>query len=214
MKKAIIIFVIFFIITTSFSISAYGAEGIDNIQNILLDLGYNLGSCGADGIYGPVTRKAICLFQKDNDIAITGRIDSKTLNMLNKKSKAIEQSRKDDISRYEVMLLAKLIWEEARGESYEGMVSVGEVVLNRVDTPNAWADTISGVIYQKGQFVSISGSYNDTTLEAALEAVGGSNYTDGAQYFFNPEKCSPSWAKDCIKCSGPEGKHDFYKRPE
>lgn len=113
--------------------------------------------------------------------------------------------------REDILLIAKLIWEEARGESYEGMVAVGEVVLNRVEY-DAWSDSVQGVIYQEGQFAHISGKYNETTLKAAVEAVSGSNEADGAQYFFNPDKCSPGWAKKMDKVCRVGG-HVFYRRP-
>ena len=115
-----------------------------------------------------------------------------------------------DYDRDDVLLIAKLIWEEARGESYEGMVAVGEVVLNRVEY-DAWSDTVQGVIYQPKQFAPISGKYNETTLQAALEAVGGSSVVDGSQYFFNPKECSPSWADDYVFVRRIGG-HVFYKR--
>jgi|GEM_PF-3481408 len=115
-------------------------------------------------------------------------------------------------NREDILLIAKLIWEEARGESYEGMVAVGEVVLNRVEY-DAWSDTVQGVIYQPKQFAPISGQYNETTLQAAMEAVGGSQIVDGAQYFFNPDKCDPEWANDLdFVCR--IGGHVFYGRPE
>ena len=122
------------------------------------------------------------------------------------------EASRGDYDRDDVLLIAKLIWEEARGESYEGMVAVGEVVLNRVEY-DAWSDTVQGVIYQPNQFAPISSQYNETTLQAAMEAVGGSQIVDGAQYFFNPDKCDPEWANDLdFVCR--IGGHVFYGRPE
>ena len=81
-----------------------------------------------------------------------------------------------------LMLLAALIHCEARGESYEGQVAVGAVVLNRVRS-SAYPDTISGVIYASGQFspaqsgkldrVIASGNINDSCIEAAKEVLSG-----------------------------------------
>ena len=51
-------------------------------------------------------------------------------------------------SRY---LLANLIYCEAGGESYSGQVAVGSVVINRV-LSSVYPDTVTGVIYQSGQF--------------------------------------------------------------
>ncbi len=48
-------------------------------------------------------------------------------------------------------LLAALIYCEAGNQSYEGMVAVGAVVVNRVNS-SSFPNTISEVIYQSGQF--------------------------------------------------------------
>ena len=47
----------------------------------------------------------------------------------------------------DIQLMARAINGEARGESYEGQVAVGAVILNRVRHPS-FPNTIAGVIYQ------------------------------------------------------------------
>lgn len=42
-------------------------------------------------------------------------------------------------------LIAQVVYEEARGESFIGQVAVAEVILNRLQAP-WWADTIKEVI--------------------------------------------------------------------
>ncbi len=80
------------------------------------------------------------------------------------------------------LLLAALIHCEARGESYEGQVAVGAVVMNRVRS-SAYPNTIHGVIYASGQFtpamsgavnrVLESGKINESCIRAAEEALSG-----------------------------------------
>ena len=80
------------------------------------------------------------------------------------------------------LLLAALIHCEARGESYEGQLAVGAVVMNRVRS-KAYPDTIHGVIYASGQFtpamngkvnkVYESGKINESCIRAAEEALSG-----------------------------------------
>ena len=80
------------------------------------------------------------------------------------------------------MLLAALIQCEAGGESYEGKVAVGAVVMNRVRS-SAYPDTIHSVIYASGQFtpamsgklnrVLESGKISDSCIKAAEEALSG-----------------------------------------
>lgn len=80
------------------------------------------------------------------------------------------------------LLLAALIHCEAGGESYEGQVAVGAVVMNRVRS-SAYPDTIHGVIYASGQFtpamtgklnrVLESGKIYPSCIQAAEEALSG-----------------------------------------
>ena len=80
------------------------------------------------------------------------------------------------------LLLAALIHCEARGESYEGQLAVGAVVMNRVRSA-AYPDTIHGVIYASGQFtpamngkvnrVYESGKIQESCIRAAEEALSG-----------------------------------------
>lgn len=80
------------------------------------------------------------------------------------------------------LLLAALIQCEAGGESYEGQLAVGAVVMNRVRS-GAYPDTIHGVIYASGQFtpamngkvnrVYESGKINSSCVQAAEEALSG-----------------------------------------
>ncbi len=96
-------------------------------------------------------------------------------------------------------LLARLINGEARGESYEGQVAVGAVVLNRVESAE-FPNTISGVIYQKGQFSCVTdGNFNkaidpdSTVYKAAKEAMNGVDPTGGALFFYNPKTAKSDW---------------------
>ncbi|MEY8391729.1 cell wall hydrolase [Lachnospiraceae bacterium 45-W7] len=87
-------------------------------------------------------------------------------------------------------LLAALIQCEAGGESYEGKVAVGSVVMNRVYSSH-FPNTVAGVIYQGGQFSPVaSGRFasvlasgaNASCTQAAQEVLGG-NITNNCLYF-------------------------------
>ena len=110
-------------------------------------------------------------------------------------------SKKDEgtSNKSDIELLAKLINAEARGETYKGQVAVGAVVMNRVKD-SKFPNTISGVIYQKGQFSCITdGQINkaiekdSTVRKAAEEAMNGVDPTGGALYFYNPKTAKSDW---------------------
>lgn len=61
-----------------------GAKGEDvkKLQQKLFDMGYDLGTSGIDGIFGPKTQEALKKFQKDSKIKPTGIFDEKTFDKL------------------------------------------------------------------------------------------------------------------------------------
>lgn len=90
------------------------------------------------------------------------------------------------------LLLAALIQCEAGGESYEGQVAVGAVVMNRVRS-SAYPDSIHGVIYASGQFtpamngkvntVYESGKIKESCVRAAEEAIAGTSNVGSCTHF-------------------------------
>ncbi|MDD7267085.1 MAG: cell wall hydrolase [Lachnospiraceae bacterium] len=95
------------------------------------------------------------------------------------------------VSTDELTLLAALIQCEAGGESYEGKVAVGAVVMNRVRS-GSFANSITGVIYAPGQFGPvITGIINNVLaagpradcIQAAQDALNGSNPIGSCLYF-------------------------------
>ena len=61
-----------------------GAKGdeVKKLQQKLFDMGYDIGTSGVDGIFGPKTQEALKKFQKDSKIKPTGIFDQKTFDKL------------------------------------------------------------------------------------------------------------------------------------
>ena len=105
---------------------------------------------------------------------------------------AKEQAAREAAVQADKELLAALIFCEAGNQPYEGQVAVGAVVMNRVKS-GSYPDTISDVIYQSGQFtpamtgwldsVLASGGYTDSAMQAAEDALAGSNPVGSCLYF-------------------------------
>lgn len=119
-----------------------------------------------------------------------------------------------EISSSDAYLLAQLITAEAQGETFEGQVAVGAVVLNRVPDPR-FPNTISGVIYDPWQFEPVTNGqiYNTPDpmcIRAAEAALSGWDPSDGALFFFNPDKAAGEffWTLTYVKRIG---NHVFYK---
>lgn len=153
--------------------------------------------------------------QTDSDLASAqenlASIEAKITEMEEYEKQLEEQKAKEDAARIaaikaqeledtssvvyvpadsDLYLLGAIIQCEADGESYEGKLAVGSVVLNRVKS-SYFPDTISGVIYQSGQFSPVASGrlayrlqagVNATCLAAAQEVLDG-NITLNSLYF-------------------------------
>ena len=101
-----------------------------------------------------------------------------------------EPSRYADIelSDADIDLLARIIWLEARGESFEGQQAVAEVVFNRMLSED-FPDTLHDVIYQMNQFTTAGNVHNadpgNTQYLAIDAALNGPNILPLEVVFFS-----------------------------
>lgn len=105
-----------------------------------------------------------------------------------------------DLSEEDKIYIAKVVYQEARGESFEGQVAVAAVILNRYVSNDSRFSTSSiySVVTQSGQFASIDGvtMTNLNAVPSCMEAVEAACkgwdptrvvFEDGAKFFFNPD---------------------------
>ena len=178
---------------TEETLSRFGSSGseVTKIQTKLKEWGYYNGS--VDGIYGSRTVAAVKSFQQKNGLTVDGIAGSSTLAAMGISS----SSSNTGTNSANIDLLARAIYGEARGEPYTGMVAVGAVILNRVDSPN-FPSTIAGVIYQKGAFDAVDDGQinltpNEQAYNAARDAMNGWDPSGGAIYYFNPSTATNKW---------------------
>lgn len=197
-----------------YALSRLGSTGaeVKRIQTKLKELGYYNGSI--DSIYGSQTKAAVTKFQKNCGITADGICGKTTLLYLGLGDSGSSGSNNTSYSASDVELLAKVISAEARGESYEGQVAVGAVILNRIAHPS-FPDSLSGVIYQKGAFSCVNDSNwyaqtSESAKRAAKDAMNGWDPTGGAIYYFNPAKTNDAFmhSRPVVKVIG---NHTFCK---
>jgi len=116
-------------------------------------------------------------------------------------------------------VVIETIMLEARGESLEGQIAVGEVIRNRALSRgqsfervclaeaqfSCWNDKKKAV----RRLSKVSGE-TWQRASAAWAASETSNLTSGATHYFNPRLANPSWAKRLVKTVRIGG-HDFFK---
>lgn len=106
--------------------------------------------------------------------------------------KAEEEAAVAQIQEADKELLASIIFCEAGNQPYEGQVAVGAVIMNRVKSA-VYPNSVSEVVYQSGQFgpamtgwldsVRYSAGYTPSAMQAAIDAMSGSNPIGDCLYF-------------------------------
>ena len=199
-------------ISRVYAVSRYGSRGeeVKQIQTKLKNWGYYNGS--VDGVYGSQTYEAVKNFQKKNGLTADGIAGSQTLAALGINSNSSSGSKSSNNS--DLNLLSHLVYGEARGEPYTGMVAVAATVMNRV-SDSRFPNSVAGVIYQSGAYTCVSDGqinlqYDNTAKKAAQDAINGWDPTYGCIYYFNPNTATSKWI-----WSRPQvlriGKHIFCK---
>ena len=200
---AIMLFVSYNIVVRNAEVQAlskYGSRGeeVKQIQTKLKRWGYYSGNI--DGIYGSGTLAAVKKFQQKNKLKVDGIAGKQTLEAMgifNSSSSSSSSNSSSNVNSSNLNLLSRVVYGEAREESYTGQVAVAAVVLNRVKH-SSFPNTISGVVYQSGAFDCVSDGQinltpNETAKKAAQDALNGWDPTYGAIYYFNPATATNKW---------------------
>ena len=120
------------------------------------------------------------------------------------------------LTNSDIEIMAKVVFAESKGESYEGKVAVASVILNRTISPS-FPSTIEKVITQKNAFScvingEIKASPNEDCYRAVMEAIKGKDPTNQALYFYNPKVATCNWMKNIDKKNVKTiGKHVFFQ---
>ena len=208
MAKVLLVLTVFLVITPVAMAAQIGdrilMEGdtgndVAQLQYLLNSNGFLLGY--EDGIFGYMTRDALIRFQKEKRITVDGIAGPETFRALN-----VNQPSRGGVGRFssrDIELIAKLVYAEARGESYTGQVAVAATVLSRLKDPN-YPNSIHGIIYQivdgYYQFSPVlDGQINltpdETARKAVMDAINGYDPSGGATTFFNPSKTNDQWVR-------------------
>ena len=178
------------------------------VQKRLKKWGYYTGA--VDGINGPKTIAAVKKFQKRYGLTQDGIVGPLTAAKMGLSvSSSTSSSTYNSNDRY---LLAKVIYAEARGESYTGQVAIAAVVLNRVED-SRFPNTVAGVIYQPWAFTAVNDGQinlepNAKAYQAADDALNGWDPTYGCVYYYNPKTATSKWIFSTKKVTQ-IGKHVF-----
>ena len=116
-----------------------------------------------------------------------------------------------------VYWLSRIINAESGGEPLFGKIAVGNVILNRVNSPD-FPDNIYDVIFDDVggvQFTPVSnGTINNTpnaeSVLAAKLCLDGASVVGGSLFFLNPAIATSSWIVRNCAFVATIGNHSFY----
>ena len=134
------------------------------------------------------------------------------------------------IRQYEVVMLAIVLWREARGEQLDGKIAVASSIMNRVAKPSWWGKNLIDVLTKKWQYSSLTDpkdkqlttwpsvddkSFIDCLLiaEGMLEGVLKPTLRGADSYYDDSLQgdARPKWAKDHpMRFVAKVGRLNFY----
>lgn len=113
--------------------------------------------------------------------------------------------------------LARIIHAESGGETLEGQIAVGNVVLNRVSSgdfpdsiPEVIFDDENGVQFEPVSNGTVAKEPTELSLEAARRVLDGENTAGDALYFFAPALSQGTWIVSSRTYRQTIGCHRFY----
>lgn len=120
-------------------------------------------------------------------------------------------------SEEDLYWLSRLIHAEAEGEPYEGKLAVANVIINRKNV-SEFPNTIKGVIFDAKyaiQFTPVKNGKiyntpNTDSINAAKQALEGTNNISRSLYFVNPMKSPNSWIARNRLYNKSIANHAFY----
>lgn len=132
-------------------------------------------------------------------------------------SGTVELTAKGADYAQQVYWLSRIISAESQGECWEGKIAVGNVVLNRVASPE-FPNTIYGVIFDDrwgGQFEPVRNrtiyhTPTDESVRAAVACLAGENTVGDCLYFLAPDLTDNHWTMAQRAYVTTIGVHWFY----
>lgn len=122
----------------------------------------------------------------------------------------IEEARvvSSNVDRRSLRCMADNIYHEARGDTRQGQIAVGLVVMNRVKSRH-FPNTPCRVIWERAQFswtldrslwkIRNPKAYR-VAEQIAREVLSGqhSDFTNGATHYYQPDLVNPAWSKSGV----------------
>lgn len=173
-------------------------EAVKLLQQRLIDLGYDVGSSGADGIFGANTQSGLTSFQTDHNLTGTGIYDKETHNVLlgviyGSTTKTVEfifldyladpyfETQKESTSTEDIEVwnaATDLLYYKMRGEKVkimqERLIELGYDNMGYVKPTGCFDDYTEYALYQfqRDKGLKVTRKYDKATHEKFMELLG------------------------------------------
>jgi N-acetylmuramoyl-L-alanine amidase len=117
-------------------------------------------------------------------------------------------------AQFDLYWLSHIVYAESNGQPLDGMIGVGNVVLNRVQSER-FPNSVQDVVFQPGQFnpVDMGTIYLEPSEQAILAAklaIEGVNTVGESLYFVNPTIGITGWFNQNLTLTIVIADHAFY----
>lgn len=145
----------------------------------------------------------------NNYLESTSSSDTDSSPVVNKAADA-SSSKVLDLSDEDIYLIASEVTCEAKGEPYDAMVGVANVIINRIVSDD-FPDNAYDVIYEEGQFPPaytgvldevLQNGPSETCYQATLDALYGNSVAGNYLYFNMTSGVSLSNVKESMTIGG------------
>lgn len=116
-----------------------------------------------------------------------------------------ENASKKSFTNAEILLIAKVVYAEARGEPFLGKVAVANVVLNRYES-GIFGKTVKVVVKRRHQF-SVGRRTNDECKQAVLFLINNNLRLLPSNVYYFKRSAKP-WRSFTLYCA--IGRHHFF----
>ena len=111
--------------------------------------------------------------------------------------------------------LSRIIYAESGNQPLAGKIAVGNVVLNRVNSP-AFPNSVYAVVFQQSQFTPVMNGtiYSTPNAESVIAAklcLEGANTAGNSLYFLAPALAGNLWTMEERTYVTTIGTHWFYR---
>ncbi|WP_443189657.1 cell wall hydrolase [Novosphingobium sp. Rr 2-17] len=191
------------VVTALISAPGSGAAAADLVPNLILPTETTLAGPSAEParrfVANPMVQPIPDDSAPNSSVFGQGEESSETASL----AQLVTQKSPPAYLSSEMRCLASAIYFEARGESLDGQLAVGNVVINRVQS-GRFPASYCGVVYQPEQFSFVHGRSMPSVREGSSawrEAVAIAQIADDGSWkspapgalFFHATRVSPNW---------------------